>query len=449
MQGMDSSMGRTRVGHVVPSGPEALVAPARMDGASARRGGSTCEANQAAAERHRSRPDDAVAEATSSVGGASFGSVLESSRSSGCPIPEGGWTSPDGKPLRRVLFFGKNMSRSRCTGGLVDALERNGMQVKWLNMATLRRWHGKARSVRRAHRVFESYQPDIVFVFCRDLPLALLQEFRRDAKCVLWVEEALDDLDRPMAEYMRHSDLVCLSNPAHMGWLREQGVGSMAWVMSGFSPRFHYPIDVGSPQRDLVFIGGPGRDGQRVPFLVDLSKRYDTEIFGVGLHWERFVARHPELRVSKPVDNAGFRRVVATSRIVIGLNQVNSDPLYFSNRTFLTLACGGFHLTHYVPGLEHVFRNHEHLVWYHNREDCERQIDSYLRDEDARRRIASSGLEFVRSEHQYFHRVGRILDILQSGDPARGEPPVVLRPHRAIPESSYPATAGGQRKRKG
>ena len=43
---------------------------------------------------------------------------------------------------------------------------------------------------------------------------------------------------------------------------------------------------------------------------------------------------------------------------------------YFSNRTFLTLAAGGFHLTHYVPGLETMFENHRHLVWYRSDEEC-------------------------------------------------------------------------------
>jgi hypothetical protein len=244
-----------------------------------------------------------------------------------------------GRPIRKVLFFGKNMSRSRCTGGLVDALQQHGLDVKWLNMATLRRWLGKDRSQRWADRVFRSYQPDLVFVFCRDLPGVLLEDFRRRADVVLWVEEPLDDLDAGLTEYMSHADLVCLSNPQKRAMLLERGVQHIAFLMSGFSPRFHSPTNARRPERDVVFIGGPGRLGQRAGFLAEVSRHFSTEIFGTSLQWERWVRRYPVLKVSRPIGNARFRHLCASSRIVLGLNQVNEDRLYFSNRTASTW-CG-------------------------------------------------------------------------------------------------------------
>ena len=63
---------------------------------------------------------------------------------------------------------------------------------------------------------------------------------------------------------------------------------------------------------------------------------------------------------------------------MLGLNTINTVELYFSNRVFLTLACGGFHLTHYVPGLETMFTNHEHLVWFHSDDECIEWIAHYL-----------------------------------------------------------------------
>ena len=106
------------------------------------------------------------------------------------------------------------------------------------------------------------------------------------------------------------------------------------------------------------------------------------------------------------------RCICASSKIVLGLNEVNSSPLYFSNRTFLTLACGGFHLTHYVPGLETVFENGRHLVWYHDSAECIELIHQYLADPEARNRVAEAGRELAFERHQYYHRVGRILELL-------------------------------------
>ncbi|HLQ38770.1 MAG TPA: hypothetical protein VK348_13255, partial [Planctomycetota bacterium] len=110
--------------------------------------------------------------------------------------------------VRRVLFIGKSMSRTRCTGALVDALREHGLQVRWRNMATLRRWLGVEMAQRWLRTEFRRYQPDLVFVFFRDLPRPLLQEFARTARTVLWCEEALEDMDNSVVDYLSVPDLV-------------------------------------------------------------------------------------------------------------------------------------------------------------------------------------------------------------------------------------------------
>jgi hypothetical protein len=321
-----------------------------------------------------------------------------------------------GTPVQRVMFFGKNMSRTRCTGGLVDALESHGLQVKWRNMATLRRWLGNDRALRRARKEFATFRPDLVFVFCRDLPMALLREFRNEARVVIWIEDLLPEPDEALVEYLALADLVCMSALRHRSRLHEQGVENIVFLLSGFSPRFHFPSKPIAKVRDLVFIGGPGRQGQRARFLSELSKHFDTEIFGVQAGWERWCRHYSNLRIRRPVRNAGYRRVCATSRIVLGQNEANDVPLYFSNRTFLTLACGGFHLTHYVPELECLFRDGEHLAWFADEDECLDKIRHYLAADDERERIASSGHELVVGEHQYYHRVESILRIMTGQD---------------------------------
>lgn len=321
-------------------------------------------------------------------------------------------------PVRRVLFFGKNMSRSRCTGGLVDALRRHGVEVRWRNLVTLRRWFGQTLATQLARAEFRRFAPDTVFVFFRDLPELLAADFRRDARLVIWCEEALEVLDGSIVDYFAQADLVCLSNPARFGWLRERGLDNMAFLMSGFSPRYHRPSPVQRKVRDIAFIGGPGRRGQRAAFLAEISKRFETDVF--GMHWERWREMHPDVRIHGPIDNRGYSRICASSRIVLGVNEINSDDYYFSNRTFLTLGCGAFHLTHYVPKLENVFRHGEHLAWYRDEEEAIRQIEHWLPRVEERTRIAAGGHAEVMQHHQYYHRVARILHWLQYGLPRDG-----------------------------
>lgn len=339
-------------------------------------------------------------------------------------------------PVRRVLFFGKSMSRSRCSGALVDALQRHGVEVRWRNPVTLRRWFGQSFAMRVVRREFRRFAPDLVFVFFRDLPPVLADEFRRDARLVIWCEEALEVLDGSIVDYFGLADLVCMSNPARFPWLRERGLDNMTFLMSGFSPRYHRPAPAQRFRRDVAFIGGPGRRGQRASFLAEVAKRFQTDVF--GRHWERWRSLHPGLRVHGPIDNRGYAAICATSRIVLGVNEVNDDPFYFSNRTFLTLACGAFHLTHYVPRLEDVFRDGEHLVWYRDEDEALAKIEHWLQRDDERARIAAGGHAEVMEHHQYFHRVARILGWLQHGLP-RCEVPDHTAPSRAAARPAPPA----------
>lgn len=305
------------------------------------------------------------------------------------------------------------MSRSRATGGLVEALRGQDMQVRWMNLATHRRWFGRSAAIRNARRTFRRFKPDIVFVFCRDLPFSLLKEFQTDATTVVWVEEPLQEFPDEYIEYLAQADAVFITNPSKLAMLRSRGIDHAAFVLEGFSSTFHHPIKVRRPKRDIAFIGGPGREGKRAEFLAEVARHHDLEIF--GCHWDEWNTLYPRLRINGPVRPPGYRRVCAESRIVLGLNQVNRDSLYFSNRTFLTLACGGFHLTHYVPGLERVFENRKHLCWYRDVDDCIAQIDHYLARPDERDAIAEQGCEYVHAEHQFDSRVRYILHSLRVG----------------------------------
>lgn len=332
-------------------------------------------------------------------------------------VPERGHPSRLG-PARRVLFFGKNMSRTRCTGALVDSLRQHGVDVRWRNLVTLRRWFNNDIANRLARYEFRRYRPDTVVVFNTDLPPRLAAEFRESARLVVWCEEPLVSIEPSLIQYFALADLVCLSNPSRVPLLREHGLDNLAFLMSGFSPRFHRPWRAAEPVRDVAFIGTPGRHGQRAEVLAKVAKNFRTEVF--GLHWRRWPQHCADLRVNKPIDNRQYARICATSRIVLGVNEVNEDPCYFSNRTFLTLACRGFHLTHYVPDLEKIFKDGEHLAWFHGESDVCDKIAYWLPRAEERARIAAVGEAEVMQRHQYYHRVARILDWLQNGLPANG-----------------------------
>jgi spore maturation protein CgeB len=108
-----------------------------------------------------------------------------------------------------------------------------------------------------------------------------------------------------------------------------------------------------------------------------------------------------------------FAAVCHLSKIVIGDNFVNNVPGYWSDRVYLTLACGGFFLAAYVPGLENEFENHRHLVWWHDFEGLHKLIEYYLPREAERRAIAVEGQRLVHREHTYDRRIQRMTEELE------------------------------------
>ena len=104
-----------------------------------------------------------------------------------------------------------------------------------------------------------------------------------------------------------------------------------------------------------------------------------------------------------------YRQICASARIVLGVDLRDDIYLYFSNRTWLTLGCGGFLLTRYIPGLEEFFHNHQHLVWFRSTAEALELIEHYLSHDEERSRIASTGYEYVHTYHTFRHATAELV----------------------------------------
>ena len=115
----------------------------------------------------------------------------------------------------------------------------------------------------------------------------------------------------------------------------------------------------------------------------------------------------------KEIWGQDFAKMCYLSKIVIGDNHTNDVAGYWSDRVYLTLGCGGFFLTSYVPGLEKKFINHGHLVWYNDLDEMEELINYYLPREAERKVIAKNGYEFVRTNHTYDNRIQEFTNVIK------------------------------------
>ena len=164
---------------------------------------------------------------------------------------------------------------------------------------------------------------------------------------------------------------------------------------------------------DVAFIGAARLSEPRVLLIQRLNDLCKVKVY--GKNWEQFGIK-PTLKVVGP---KGYGLICAGAKIFLGADATSNIDGHWSNRLWLTLGCGGFLLTNYVPGLEEFFTNHEHLVWYHDEEECIALVKEYLTKPEERKRIADTGYKYVHEHHTFHHFLDKVLalcDTIQEGE---------------------------------
>ena len=253
-----------------------------------------------------------------------------------------------------------------------------------------------------------------------------LAAIRAQAFVVLWYVDCFGAfVPEWLSALLPHVDLFLTSALGMLPAYRQHTDAPIRWVYEGVYlpsfPRLRAGETLPAAYRSQVAFVGNVRHSVSSPrqrLLHKVDRRFDLRIWGSqGLPPD---ARTKRLRVTEwPAYNRELVRVCNAAPIVLGINEVNSVALYFSNRTFLTLACGGFHLTHYVPGLERMFTNRRHLVWFHSHRECLDLIQHYLERPRARGAIARAGQEWTRRRYGMRRSWRRILAAIDAIYPGR------------------------------
>lgn len=154
--------------------------------------------------------------------------------------------------------------------------------------------------------------------------------------------------------------------------------------------------------QDVIFTGSRGYhpEWQYRPQLLDwLEKTYGS----------RFTLYEHNSKKRGHVLNELYAsaKICVGDSLCLGFNH----KLYHSDRVPETLGRGGFLIHPYIPGLEKLYRDKEHLVFYkyNDWDGLKRTIDYYLEHDDERETIRKRGQEWVKQHHTYRHRMTRVV----------------------------------------
>lgn len=300
------------------------------------------------------------------------------------------------RSIRRVVFVGKSKFKSGNTQHMFKALQRRVDAASFLNIPRMKKLYFWADF----HRIVESkirrFKPDLVLIYSKDLPYEVLSRISPEIRTALFYPDIHIPLDGNLIKHGRKVDFLFITNTRQIPELKTLGVQQPVFCLQGCDPDDHRIVSTRNSRwaSEVAFIGRPATPF-RVSLLQEIHRKFHLKAWGAP--WQEFGLECPK----KSVYPNEYAKICGAAAVMIGCDRRHDMDHNTSNRTWITLGCGGFLITNYQPGLESVFEKGVHLEWYRSQEECLELIDYYLKHDSERLRIARQGYEFAHAHHTY------------------------------------------------
>jgi len=124
-----------------------------------------------------------------------------------------------------------------------------------------------------------------------------------------------------------------------------------------------------------------------------------------------YIGKHVDLKIY----SAGGFTVASPwlySQTMFSLAISPQGKSYTSNRLYNILAAGGFCLTLWFPGIEYLFTNHKHLVWFKTKEEAVDIMEYYYNRPEERKKIREAGHKLYLEKHTAECRLTEMFNIM-------------------------------------
>jgi spore maturation protein CgeB len=318
----------------------------------------------------------------------------------------------------RIVLFVKSKRRTQTTRSIARALARAGHTLCVLREAKRRQWVGRSLAQRWTLASVNRFAPDFVFIHAQDVSQPVFAGLAGRFLTVMFTPDCWPSPIAPeQLGLAARVDLLCTVARGQLAEFEHAGVKRAAYLAEAHDPELHYPVEAAEPafRSEVAFIGKYGRDSHlhatRGALIPAVAARFDLKLYGSGWHELGLPAARGEVFPQQ------YREICRGAGIVLGCDWRNDVEWYFSNRTWFTLGSRGFLLTNYAPGLEDIFENHRHLVWYRSVDECLELIEHYRARPGERARIAADGHAFALAHRTYDHFARDLVDLVEGRAP--------------------------------
>jgi len=306
--------------------------------------------------------------------------------------------------IRKVIFLGKSKKKTGNTRFMLKALQRRVENVIFINLPRSKKYYFWTDYRRVILRKILKQTPDLVLIYSKDIPYPVLEEISPNYQTAIFFPDPDGPSDQKLIRYGALVDYLFITNKTHLAELKSLGVKNPIYCMQGCDRDMHRIIVTRNSKwaSEVAFIGRPWKEN-RIKLLQAINQQFHLKTWGA--QWRKYDLTCLKTRIY-PKE---YAKICYATKIILGCDQSVELEGYFSNRTWITLGCGGFLLTNYNPGLEFIFTKGEHLEWYHNQEECLELIEYYLKNEDRRKQIAQNGHRFAHTHRTYDKVIDEII----------------------------------------
>lgn len=305
----------------------------------------------------------------------------------------------------------------------------NGMMKAYGRVSTLEAFDYRGLARRYGQRLMNQmliraaqwYQPDLIHLGkAESIKGETIHEIKQTTgSCVIhFYGDFRWEIKPHVVDIGQHADTTLLyhKDETMIQKYKQRGVRQIGFWWVGTDPEIFYPRPA-EKRYDVIFMANnadflEGHRKRRELIEAMIAEDIDLHLYGGG--WE-YLSDVECVHLHPFVNDEGFAQACSAAKITLGFNAVNNVRMYASwRRPFNSMASGAFHLTRYFPGLEDVFENGKHLVWFHSIPEAVEQIKYYLTHDEEREAIAAAGRQEVLAHHTWDDRIAVMLQYMQA-----------------------------------
>lgn len=290
------------------------------------------------------------------------------------------------------------------------ALKRAGHKTFLFDDRRWKRRIGRTLTQRLLVRRAREFAPEFVFLSkCQALELDTVSAVINGIPNAMWYHDAL---------WYRHVDRLAVGHSVAVGRLAQTFFITgfeKEWAKHGLRTKWLpsaadqsiKPVAYDPVFASTVAFIGSGYDPDRARLLIDVAEKHAVRVWGPD--WEKW--KDQVNWTGRSVEGEEFAAVCSSSQIMLGINPTaGSNGNFISDRLWMVILAGAFHLGQRSPGIDRILLEGEHVGWYDDVKSCIAQCDYYLANSEKREQMRGAAREYVLQNHTYDQRIHNLLE---------------------------------------